>query len=131
MHCGILDCFSLLINDILQHNKVCINQCDYFRKQGKQYRRKHLNTCLQAAQEAEGGSCHHPTGEHPGVECFVAQINKLLSHYGSSSRLGIHMQASMEMLVIEGGVSFQILSMPFSWYSKWLLAIIAKISYQI
>ena len=29
---------------------------------------------------------------HPGVECFVAQLNKLLTHYGSSSSLGIHMQ---------------------------------------
>jgi hypothetical protein len=36
---------------------------------------------------------------HPGVECLVAQINKLLTHYGSSSGLGIHMQASMELLV--------------------------------
>jgi hypothetical protein len=42
---------------------------------------------------------------HPGVECLVAQINKLLVHYGSSSGLGIHMQVSMEMMIIEGGVS--------------------------
>jgi hypothetical protein len=42
---------------------------------------------------------------HPGVECFVAQINKLLVHYGCSSGLGIHMQVSMEMMVIEEGIS--------------------------
>jgi hypothetical protein len=56
---------------------------------------------------------------HPGVECFVAQLNKLLTHYGSSSSLGIHMQVLMEMLVIKGG-SLQILSESFSTYSKWL-----------
>ena len=55
---------------------------------------------------------------HPGVECLVAQINKLLTHYGSSSGLGIHMQASMELLVTEGGVSTQILAKPFTRYSK-------------
>jgi hypothetical protein len=58
---------------------------------------------------------------HPGVECFVAQINKLLIHYGCSSGLGIHMQASMEMLIIEGGISAQILAEPFSRYGKWVM----------
>jgi hypothetical protein len=57
---------------------------------------------------------------HPGVECMKAQINKLLTHYGSSSGLGIHMQVSMELLVTEGGVSTQILVEPFARYSKWI-----------
>jgi hypothetical protein len=57
---------------------------------------------------------------HPGVECFVAQINKLLIHYGYSSGFGILMQASMEMLIIEGGISTQILAEPFSRYGKWV-----------
>jgi hypothetical protein len=57
---------------------------------------------------------------HPRVECLVAQINKLLTHYGSSSGLGIHMQASIELLVTEGGVSTQILAEPFTRYSKWV-----------
>jgi hypothetical protein len=51
---------------------------------------------------------------HPEVECMVAQINKLLTHNGSSSGLGIHMQASMELLVTEGGVLTQILAEPFA-----------------
>jgi hypothetical protein len=55
---------------------------------------------------------------HPGVECFVAHINKLLMHYGCSSGLGIHMQVSMEMMIIEGGILTQILSEPFSQYGK-------------
>jgi hypothetical protein len=55
---------------------------------------------------------------HPGVECFVAQINKILMHYGCSSGLGIHMQVSMEMMIIEGGISTQILSEPYTRYGK-------------
>jgi hypothetical protein len=47
---------------------------------------------------------------HPGVECFIGQLNKLLTHYGSSLGLGVHMQVSMEVLIIEGGVSTQLLS---------------------
>jgi hypothetical protein len=44
---------------------------------------------------------------HPGVECFVAQMEKLLIHSGSQSGIGIYMQMSMEMFVTELGVSLQ------------------------
>ena len=44
---------------------------------------------------------------HPGVECFVAQLTQLLSHYGSESGVGIHHQKSMELMVIELGNSLQ------------------------
>ncbi len=57
---------------------------------------------------------------HPGVECFIGQLNKLLIHYGSSLGLGVHMQVSMEVLIIEGGVSTQLFSEPFSRYGKWV-----------
>jgi hypothetical protein len=57
---------------------------------------------------------------HPGVECFIGQLNKLSTHYGSSSGLGVHMQVSMEVFIIEGGVSMQLLSEPFSRYGKWV-----------
>jgi hypothetical protein len=57
---------------------------------------------------------------HPGVECFVAQINKLLTHYGSSTGLGIHMQMSMELLITEAGVSLQPLSIPFNRCKGWV-----------
>ena len=52
--------------------------------------------------------CGYP---HPGVECMVGQISKLLTNYGCASGLGHHLQTSMELLVIEAGVSTQILSM--------------------
>jgi hypothetical protein len=57
---------------------------------------------------------------HPGVECFIGQLDKLLTHYGSSSGLGVHMQVSMEVFIIEGGVSTQLLSELFSRYGKWV-----------
>jgi hypothetical protein len=57
---------------------------------------------------------------HPGVKCFVAQLNKLLTHYVCSSSLGIHMQVSMEMLLIEGGISLQILLESFPKNGQWV-----------
>jgi hypothetical protein len=57
---------------------------------------------------------------HMGVECLIGQINKLLTHYGCSSGLGIHMQVSMELTITEAGVSTQPLSEPFTQYSKWV-----------
>jgi hypothetical protein len=44
---------------------------------------------------------------HPAIECLVAQLNKLIMHYGSPSCLGINMQTSVELLVIELGLSTQ------------------------
>jgi hypothetical protein len=51
--CGILNCLSLSVEEILYCIKVCINQCNYFQKHGKHYQRKHLNKCLQSARERE------------------------------------------------------------------------------
>jgi hypothetical protein len=49
----------------------------------------------------------------PGVECFIAQLNKLLTMYGCVSGLGMYLQTSMEIMVMEGGVSTQLLSQSF------------------
>jgi hypothetical protein len=38
----------------------------------------------------------------PGVECFIAQLNKLLTNYGCNSGLGIYLQTSMELMIVEG-----------------------------
>jgi len=40
---------------------------------------------------------------HPAIECLVAQLNKLIMHYGSPSCLGVNMHTSVELLVIELG----------------------------
>jgi hypothetical protein len=34
--------------------------------------------------------------------------------------LGIHLQTSMELMIVEGGVLTQILSQPFQLYNKWV-----------
>ncbi len=57
---------------------------------------------------------------HPSIKCFIAQLNKLLTNYGCNLGLGIHMQTSMELMIIRGGVSSQLLSMPYQRYSKWV-----------
>jgi hypothetical protein len=51
--CGIENCLSIPIAEIRIQLKVCASKCDYFRKNGKHYRRKHLNKCLQDAWEVE------------------------------------------------------------------------------
>jgi hypothetical protein len=47
---------------------------------------------------------------HPGVECFAAQIMKLLTHYGCKSAIGLELQVSLELFIIELGMSNE----PFS-----------------
>ena len=49
-----------------------------------------------------GASC-----QHPGVEYFVQQIKKLQEHYGFDSNLGLKMSVSIEILIVELGVSVQ------------------------
>jgi hypothetical protein len=44
---------------------------------------------------------------HPGVECLIEQVTKLLIHYGCKSSLGIELQVSMELLITELGISQQ------------------------
>jgi hypothetical protein len=44
---------------------------------------------------------------HPAIECLIAQLNKLLVHYGNQSCFGIKMQITLELLVIELGMSPQ------------------------
>jgi hypothetical protein len=55
-----------------------------------------------------------------GVECLIAQLNKLLINYGCNSGLRLHMQTSMELMIIESGVSNQLMSLPYQRYSKWV-----------
>jgi hypothetical protein len=57
---------------------------------------------------------------HPGIECFIAQLGKLLTHYGSHFGIGIHMQALMELLITEAGISTQPLAEEYRIYSKWV-----------
>ncbi len=57
---------------------------------------------------------------HPGVECFLAQITKLLVHYGCRLGIGLQMAVSMELLTTELGVSSHPLAESFLKYGKWV-----------
>ncbi len=57
---------------------------------------------------------------HPGVECLVAQITKLLIHYGCRSGLGLNMSVSMALLIAELGISAQPLCESFLKYDNWV-----------
>lgn len=50
---------------------------------------------------------------HPAIECLIAQLNKLLMHLGCSLILGLQMQASLEYLIIELGMSYQPLEVDY------------------
>ncbi len=51
--CGIEKCFQLSGDDIVMRLKTCLEQCDHFRRNGQEYRRKHLADCLLKAKEKE------------------------------------------------------------------------------
>jgi hypothetical protein len=57
---------------------------------------------------------------HPWVECLVAQITKLLIHYGCRSGLGIQISITMELLLTELGMSTQPPQESFVAYGKWV-----------
>jgi hypothetical protein len=44
---------------------------------------------------------------HPAIKCLISQLNKMLMHYGNQSCLGLQIQNTMELLVIELGMSPQ------------------------
>jgi hypothetical protein len=54
------------------------------------------------------------------TECLVAQITKLLIHYGCRSGLGLEMSVSMELLIPELGIATQPLCESFLKYGSWV-----------
>ena len=57
---------------------------------------------------------------HVGVECCVAQTNKLLMHYGCPSNLGFFMKISVNFFILELGISLQPFQESFSKYGSWV-----------
>ena len=56
----------------------------------------------------------------PAIECLVAQLNKLIMHYDSPSCLGINMQTSVELVVIELGLSIQSFAEDYNACQHWV-----------
>jgi hypothetical protein len=52
-HCGITNCFAITVEEVTLCLKVCTKKCNYFRKHGMQYQRKHLYQCLKKARESK------------------------------------------------------------------------------
>ena len=46
---------------------------------------------------------------HPGVEALIGRSNKLLMHYGCKSAVGLLLKTSLELLLLEVGMGFQVL----------------------
>jgi len=57
---------------------------------------------------------------HLAIECLIAQLNKLLMHFGSQSCLGLEMQSSVELLMIELSLSIQLFREDFSIHHHWV-----------
>jgi hypothetical protein len=73
------------------------------------------DTLRHLDQEFYGIGC-----PHPGVECLVAQLTKLLVYYGCRLGLGIQMSVTMEVLLPELGMSPQPLQTSYPEYGKWV-----------
>ncbi len=57
---------------------------------------------------------------HPAVECLIAQLKKLIMHYGSHSCLGLNMQTSLELFIIEMGMSLQLFTESYQTCQHWV-----------
>ena len=57
--CGIRNPLKLSLEEIQERLQVCKEQCKYFRKHGQRYRRKHLQSRLQAAKDRRDEEAEH------------------------------------------------------------------------
>jgi hypothetical protein len=72
-----------------------------------------VRTASKGIQQLDRG--FYGTGlPHPGVEAIVEQSNKLLTHYGCRTALGTKLQTSIELLLVESGMTFQPLQLSYA-----------------
>jgi hypothetical protein len=57
---------------------------------------------------------------HPVVEAMADQANKLLMHYGCHTALGMELQTSLELLVVNLGLLFQPFPVNYKQYGGWV-----------
>jgi len=78
-----------------------------------------VKTCKRGIRQLDrgfyGAGC-----PHPGVECLIEQTNKLLMHFGCRTSVGLFMQTSFELLMVELGISFQPINEAYTRYSNWV-----------
>jgi hypothetical protein len=56
---------------------------------------------------------------HPGIECLIAQVSTILTHYGCDTAVGRLLQVSLELLLLELGVGSQPFQADFNRYGSW------------
>jgi hypothetical protein len=72
-----------------------------------------IRTASKGIQQLDRG--FYGTGlPRPGVEAIVEQSNKLLRHYGCCTALGIKLQTSIKLLLVELGMTFQPLQLSYA-----------------
>ena len=57
---------------------------------------------------------------HVGIECLIAQLNKLLMHYGCTSNNGLKLKISLESMICEMGISEQPLQEDYNAFESWI-----------
>ena len=51
---------------------------------------------------------------------MLKQVNKLLIHYGCQTALATELQTSLELLVVDLGLSFQPFRISYNQYGNWV-----------
>jgi hypothetical protein len=67
---------------------------------------------------------------HPAIKCLIAQLNKLLMHYGNQSCLGLKMQNTTELLVMELGMSLQPFQEDYTTCHHWVTHLWMKLVWE-
>ena len=57
---------------------------------------------------------------HVGVECLIAQLNRLLVHYGCKSNTGLKLQLSLESMLVEHDLSGQSFQESCEQHESWV-----------
>jgi hypothetical protein len=57
---------------------------------------------------------------HPGIECFIAQISFILTHYGCDTAVGRLLQVSLELLILEVGIGSQPFQANYNKFNGWV-----------
>ena len=55
-----------------------------------------------------------------GVECLIAQLNKLLMHYECKSNRGLKLKLSLECIMVELGLSGQLFQGSYERHESWV-----------
>ena len=55
---------------------------------------------------------------HVEIECLIAQLNKLLMHYGCTSNNGLKLKISLESMICEMGISDQPLQEDYNGFES-------------